>query len=78
MLLIWSVEELNIDHSDVFVLGLFCICIIILILYFFNFVALWWPAAINPMFAESNKVFAIRYLLFAQPLCLFLHWNIEH
>ena len=28
------VEELNIDHSDVFVLGLFCICIIIVILSF--------------------------------------------
>ena len=34
MLLLWLVEELNIDHSDVFVLGLFCVCIIIVILYF--------------------------------------------
>ena len=28
MLLILSVEELDIDHSGVFVLGLFCICIV--------------------------------------------------
>ena len=34
MLLLWLVEELDIDPSDVFVLGLFCICIILVILYF--------------------------------------------
>ena len=42
---------------------LLCICIIIVILYF----QLWWPAAINPMFAESHKVFAIRYLYLHSP-----------
>ena len=40
--------------------------------------AFWWPAAINPMFAESSKVFAIQiWYLHSQiwylhnPLCLF-------
>ena len=34
------VEELNVDLSDVFVLGLFCIFIIIVILHLLTFVAL--------------------------------------
>ena len=59
MLLLWLVEELNIDHPDVFVLGLFCIFIIIVILYF-QLGRFWWPAAINPMFAGQTEVFAIQ------------------
>ena len=38
------------------------ICIIFV---FFNFVALW-RLGTNPMFAESDEVFAIRYLVLAQ------------
>ena len=46
MLLIWSVEELNIDHSGVFALGLFCICIIFCIFQL-----------CGPLVAEGNKLY---------------------
>ena len=69
-----ATNELQIFVSS----SLFCIlhflCIIITILHF----QLWWPAAMNPMFAESHKVFGFRYLYLhsqiwylRKPLCLF-------
>ena len=52
---------------------------------FVNFVALWWPAAMNPMFAKANRsvcypnwIFAQPNLMFAQGPLSFLRWNIEH
>ena len=42
----------------------FVFFVIIIILYF----QLWWPAAMNAMFAESHKAFAIQICICTAPL----------